>query len=233
MVKGLLIAIIILLGILAVLAGIVVWIISSAGSNQPVFLPQTLETPGETNTTVTIHQSAINDMLAAIFPIEGEGQLGNKPLSLPYRWRLEKPHVELDESGPVISVDADIRVLGKSYPVQAQGRAVIRYDSTDQDLYMDVHDIQAQTNMKVLGIPLAGLHLAPSVIHVRLLRNLPLFTHFKVKKPQEVREEVRFSVAGYRVRYEKQKAIADLNLKFRESSQKTQIVDSSGHSQGK
>jgi hypothetical protein len=233
MYKGLLIALTVLLTVLIVLVGMVIWFLVPPTPQKAVFVPPSVEALTESNVTVTVHQSAINDMLMAMFPIEGEGRLGKAPLSISYTWRLEKPHVELTDSGAVISAEADLRILGKSYHVAAQGKADIRYDSTTQELYMDVQDMAAHTDGKVLGIPLVGLHLSPTVIHVRILRQLPLFTQFKVKKPQDVREEVRFSVAGYRIRYEKQRAIVDLNVKFKELSQRVAGDDPKGHSQGK
>lgn len=232
MLKWLLVVLIILVAMAVVLGGIVVW---KLGRPEPprTTVPPASEMKSGPNVTVYVHQSAINDMLAAMFPFEGEGKLLKRPLSIPYSWKVEKPHVEITADGPVFSATARVHVLGKTHEIAAEANAEVRYDSTAQELYMDLHEVQAHTEMKVLGISLRKLNLAPSDLDVRLLRHLPLLTHFKVKKPLGVREDVRFAIVGHRIRYEKGRVVVDFIVDFKELSQWKEEADSSRGSEGK
>jgi hypothetical protein len=211
---------IILLLIIAVLGGAFVWLYSRAAVPVPQNMPRPVEQMRtEPNVTVIVHQSAVNDMLAAIFPIEGQGKMGMKPLLISYTWRVLNPRVEMTPEGATLSVEAQLHVLGKTHSFTAQGSGTVRYDSTERELYMDLKELRANTSEKILGIPLDRLNLAPSNLSVRLLSHLPLLTDFKVKKPNDVREEVQFAIVGHRVHFEKQRAIVDFAVRFKEESQ--------------
>jgi hypothetical protein len=219
MFKGLLIG---LLVIIAVLGGVLVWLALRPGPPPHVTVTSSPETVESPNVTVTVHQSAVNSLLQAIFPIEGEGKLLRKPIAIPYRWTVEHPHVELTAEGPVFTAEAHIEILGRTETVMAEAQAGVRYDSVAQELYMELHQLQAHTDAKVLGIPLDRLNLAPTDMDVRLLSHLPLLTHFVVKKPQQVREDVGFSIVGHSIHFEKQRVIVDFAVRFRELSQGVQ-----------
>ena len=211
---------IVLLVIIAGLLGSLIWII---GRTTPLPPPTVISAPAEMsetpNVTVHVHQSAINDMLAAMFPYEGKGELMHKPISIPYSWKVEKPHVELTVDGPVMSAEARVHIMGASHTVSAQGRAEVRYDSTEQTLYLDLHEIRTHTDAKILGIPLDKLNLAPPALSVGVLGHLPLLANFIVKKPNVVREGVRFSIVGHRIQYEKGQVRVDFAVRFKEMSE--------------
>jgi hypothetical protein len=219
MTKWLLIILIVLMAVVAMLGGALVWICTRTQPSPPLTVSPPPEMTTEPNATVIIHQSAINDLLAATFPIQGEGLLGKPPLAVPYGWKLEKPQVELTEAGPLFNGMARVSVLNKGYEFASQGRGVIRYDSVARELFLDFPEFKVHTDATILGIPLAGLKLAPTSLHVRLLKNLPLSLQFEVKKPQNVREAVQGSIAAYTIRYEKERAIVDATVKFKEVSQ--------------
>ncbi|HEY3293961.1 MAG TPA: hypothetical protein VGL38_00830 [bacterium] len=210
---------IILLVIIAALGGTLVWLYARSAAPPAVAKTSPQEMGEGPNVTVYVHQSAVNNLLQAIFPIEGAGEVMHKPISLPYSWKVENPHVEMTADGPIFTADAQVHILGKTHVVQARGKGAIRYDSLAKELYMDLHQLEAHTDAKVLGIPLDRLNLAPSDMNVRLLSHLPLFTHFSVKKPLDVREDVEFSIISHRVRFEKQQAVVDFAVRFHELSQ--------------
>jgi len=115
-----------------------------------------------------------------------------------------------------------VHILGSTHIVKAEGQGGIRYDSVAQTLYMELHQLRARTDAKVLGIPLDRLNLVPPDLDVLLLRHLPLFTPFAVKKANNVREEVGFSIVGHKIRFEKGRAVVDFAVRFRELSQGVQ-----------
>ena len=213
---------IVLLVIIAVLGGVLVWLCAGTGTPLQVTVTKPEEMDESPNVTVYVRQSAVNNLLQAIFPIEGEGQLLRKPVSIPYSWRVEHPHVEMTAEGPIFSAEAVVHILGSTHNVKAEGQAGIRYDSLAQELYMELHQLQTHTDAKVLGIPLDRLNLVSPDLDVRLLRHLPLFTPFIVKKPKQVREEVGFSIVGHKIRFEKQRAVVDFAVRFDELSQGVQ-----------
>jgi hypothetical protein len=211
----LLIIVIVLLAALLLVGGVLVWLYSRPASPPTVAVPPPVETlTGEPNTTVIVQQSAVNGLLAAVFPIEGEGTLLRKPIEIAYNWKLTDARVEFQPGSAIFYANARVHILGKTHEISAQGQAEIRYDSLAQEMYLDIHEIQAHTDAKVLGIPLDKLNLGPKEADVRLLRHLPLVVPFKVKKPQGVREEVQFAVAGHLVRFERGHAVVDLKLRF-------------------
>jgi len=210
---------IILLVIIAGLGGAVVWIFGRTPVPETKYIPSPAsQMTTEPNVTVIISQSGVNDMLAAIFPIRGEGANGTV-LRIPYSWSIQNPHVDMEPEGPTFSAEAQLRILGRTIAATAQGTADIRYDSTSNDLYMDVHEIKAHTDAKILGIPLERFNLAPEWVNVGLLRHLPLGADFIVKKPEGLRENVELSVAGYKIHFEKHQAIIEMTVCFKELSQ--------------
>jgi hypothetical protein len=216
MFKWLLIA---LLAIIATLGGALVWLCARAAPPPHATVTTSQEMAESPNVTVFVHQSAVNNLLQAIFPIDGEGHLLGKPVSIPYRWRIEHPHVEMLAEGPIFSAEAQLHILGNTHHVKAEGQADIRYDSVGQILYMELHELQARTDIKVLGISLDRLNLAPSDLDILLLRKLPLFTHFAVKKPKDVQEDVGFSIVEHKIQFEKKRVVVDFTVRFRELSQ--------------
>jgi hypothetical protein len=213
---------IVLLAIIVALGGVLVWLCARAGAPPQVTVTSPQEMAESPNVTVFVHQSAANNMLQAIFPIEGEGHLLRKPVSIPYSWRVEHPHVEMTDEGPVFTAEARVHILGRTHTVKAEGQAGIRYDSVAQELYMELRQLQTHSEVKVLGIRLDRLHLAPSDMDVRLLRHLPLFTPFAVKKPKGVRDKVEFSIVEHQIRFEKQRAVVDFAVRFHKLSQGVQ-----------
>jgi uncharacterized protein YpmS len=216
MFKWLLIA---LLAIIVLLLGTLVWQCVRSGPSPRGTVIYSQEMADSPNVTVIVHQSAVNNMLQAIFPIEGEGRLLRKPVSISYDWRVENPHVEMASEGPIFSANATVHILGQTYKAAAVGKTGIRYDSLEQILYMELHELQVHSDAKVLGIPLEKLNLAPSDIEVLLLRKLPLLTHFAVKKPKNVHEDVEFSIVSHKIRFEKKQAVVDFVVQFNELSQ--------------
>ncbi len=214
--------VIVLLVIIAALGGVLVWLCTRAGTPPQVTVTSPQGMAESPNVTVFVHQSAVNNMLQAMFPFEGEGHLLRKPVSIPYSWRVEHPHVEMTADGPIFSAEARVHILGSTHIVKAEGQGGIRYDSVAQILYMELHQLQAHTDAKVLGIPLSRLNLAPPDLDVLLLRHLPLFAPFAVKKPKDVREEVGFSIVGHKIRFEKGRAVVDFAVRFHELSQGVQ-----------
>jgi hypothetical protein len=211
----------IVLGLLVIIAasgGALLWLCarSSVPPHAKAMVdPEMDESP---NVTVYVHQSAVNNMLKAMFPFKGEGQLLRKPLAIPYQWRIDNPHVDMTVDGPVFSAEARIDILGGTYHVKADGQAGIRYDSLAQELFMELHELQAHSDDKVLGVPLTKLNLAPSDMDVRLLSHLPLFTHFAVKKPRNIRDNVQFAIVDHQVRFEKNRAVVNFAVRFKELS---------------
>lgn len=209
---------IVLLAIIVALGGVLVWLCARTGAPPQMTVTRPEEMAESTNVTVFVQQSAVNNMLQAIFPIEGEGHLLFKPVSIPYGWRVEDAHVEMTAEGPIFSAEVRLHILGSTHVVKADAQAGIRYDSVAQELYMELHHLQAHTHVKVLGTSLDRLNLEPSDLDVRLLRHLPLFTPFAVKKPKDVREEVGFSIVGHKIRFEEGRAVVDLAVRFAELS---------------
>jgi hypothetical protein len=210
---------VVLLSIIAVLCGVLIWLCARSGNPPRVTMTGPPEREESSNVTVFVHQSAVNNLLKAMFPFDGEGKLLHKPASIPYTWRIENPHVEMAADGPIFSADAQIHILGSTHSVKADGQAGIRYDSVAQELYMELHGLQAHSDEKILGIPLNKLNLAPSDMDVRLLSHLPLFTHFAVKKPKHVREDVEFAIVSHNIRFEKKQAIVNFVVRFKELAQ--------------
>jgi len=70
MFKWLLIA---LLVIIAALGGVLVWLCLPTAAPPQVTVTNQQEMAGSPNVTVYVHQSAVNDMLQAMFPFEGKG----------------------------------------------------------------------------------------------------------------------------------------------------------------
>ena len=216
MFKWLLIA---LLVIIAAVGGVLVWLCASPGVPPQVTVTRPEEMDESPNVTVFVHQSGVNNLLQAIFPIEGEGHVLRWPASIRYSWRVENPHVEMTDEGPIFSADARLHIMGSQHSVKAEAQAGIRYDSVAQKLYMVLHQLRARTHVKILGISIDRLKLVPSDLDVLLLPHLPLYVPFVVKKPKDVREKVGFSIVGHTIRFEKGRAVVDFAVRFNELSQ--------------
>jgi hypothetical protein len=222
---------IVLLAIIAALGGVLVWLCARSGAPPQVTITTPQEMAESPNVTVFVYQSAVNNMLQAIFPFEGEGRLLRKPVSIPYSWRVEHTHVEMTAEGPILSADVRVHILGRTHAVKAEGQAGIRYDSLAQILYLELHRLHARTDERVLGVPLSRLNLAPPNLDVIIMHNLPLFTPFKVYKPMDVQEKVGFSVVGHKIQFEKQRVEVDFAVRFHELWQG--VVDTTRRAQSK
>lgn len=168
-----------------------------------------------------IHQSAINDLLAAIGDLEGDGSVLFRSGLTKYAWKVEQPRLTIADTGAVFVADVSVKGFGMDYTTEGLGKAHIEYDHANDQINLVLETIIVEIRTKILGkeIKLGELDIAAFYDpKVKILGPLPLQTDFNVKK-QDEKKPIHFAITDHKVRYEKRQVTIDFEVNFSEGKE--------------
>jgi hypothetical protein len=183
--------------------------------------PEPAAAPGDTfkpNLSVTIRESAINDLLKAIGPLNRSGHVGPKTGITAYSLDIPPPLVEIRRDSAFLHAQVTVKALGTQYTTEAIGQASVEYDPQHDELYLALGKTTTDIHMKALGVAINLDNVDISSFYsprIKLLGKLPLATDFTVKKPETGKEAVRFTVARHRITYRPGFAVLDMVVEFK------------------
>jgi hypothetical protein len=191
--------------------------------------PDSLQTLLNSDTTafrndisMVIHQSAVNNLLAAIGGLSGDGSLFAKTSLTKYKWFVQNPRVSFCDTGAVFLADVRVMGFGTDYESQAVGFAHLDYDQSQEEIDLSLDQVMVELKVKLLGRELRLSRIDVASLYgskIKLIGPLPLQTDFTVKKHKE-RMYINFSIVDHRVRYSNEYATIDFQVEFKESATK-------------
>lgn len=172
-----------------------------------------------TNLSVVVYEATLNDLLNTIGDLKGKGSLLFKSKLTSVEWKAKQPHVQINDSGAVLTATVNVRGIGLETESVVQGNATVEYNIEKKQIDIVLQEVPFTLRLKVFGkrIKLITLDIAGLVgPQIGVLGNLPLHADFNVKK-HEGKKPVRFTIVRHVISYDTGRVNIDFEVDFIEN----------------
>jgi hypothetical protein len=88
--------------------------------------------------TVSIHERALNNFLAAVGPVSGRGKFDVAGSKSEYTWTVQNPRIKITADKAEFIADAAVKVGPFNYRSDAKGTVEVKYDTADNRISVKV-----------------------------------------------------------------------------------------------